>query len=371
MATVPTITAWDLNTNTLLTNLQAISPTYSIRMNDAGEFSLKLDLTDAQAAQQAAVVLALGEDTPFKVIIADSPYSIRYSGIAWNTTMSSREPFLTIAGKALTSYFTQVIATKSYNMAINPAQLLYNVVYDTQNQPAANMRLGPRLALNSPPPNITPSYTVNQRVTAAQIIADCTAAITPGTGGVDYYVTDTFINGAPAHTLNIAAPRCGRDKTTSGAVLDLTQAIQWDWPRNAAQAGNQSIVVGSGSGGVQPVSIKDAKFPRGGLGQPPLLQMVYQFNRLSTQAELDAQANGLLQMFGKPVTVPVITMPIDYPPLPLGSFMIGDDVRVYSPPSPWFPNGISQWWRIVAYTVTYPTEGVPTYQLTLNRPPVY
>lgn len=367
----PTITAWDLNTNTLLTNLRAIQPSYSVRMNDAGEFSMKIDLTDAMAAQQAAIILALGDDTPFKIIIADSPFSIRYSGIAWNTHMSSNDPTLTIAGKGLTSYFTQVIATKSYNTTVNPAQLLYNVVADTQNQPAANMRITPRLALNSPPPSITPSYTVNQRVTAAQIIADCTAAITPGTGGVDYYMTDVFINGQPAHTLNIAAPRCGRDQTVSQASIDLSQAISWDWTRNAAAAGNQAIVVGSGSGGVQPTSIKDAKFPRGGLGQPPLLQMVYQFNRLSTQPELDAQANGLLQMFGRPVTVPVITMPIDYAPLPLGSFMIGDDVRVYSPRSPWFPQGLSQWWRIVAYTVTYPDEGVPTYQLTLNRPPVF
>jgi hypothetical protein len=370
LATVPTITAWDLNTNTLLTNLRGISPSYTVRMNDAGEFTLKLNLTDAQAQRQAAIILAL-KGIPFKVIFADSPYAIRYSGIAWNTHMSSTEPVLTIAGKALPSYFTQVVATKSYNTTINPATLLYNVVYDTQNQPAANIRLTPRLALNSPPPNFTPSYTVNQRVTAAQIIADCTAAITPGTGGVDYYISDAYVNGSPTHTLNIAAPRCGRDQTVSGAFLDLSQAISWDWPINAAQSGNQAIVVGAGTGGVQPVSIKNSAFPRGGLGQPPLLQMVYQFNRLDTMPELDAQANGLIQMFGQPVTVPVITMPIDYAPLPLGSFMIGDDIRVYSPASPWFPQRLNEWWRIVAYTVTYPDEGVPTYQLTLNRPPVY
>lgn len=370
MAIIPTITAWDLNTNTLLTHLRAIQPSYSVRMNDAGEFSLKLNLTDAQAAKQAAVILSL-KGIPFKVLFSNRAESIQYSGLAWNANMSSREPVLTIAGKALPSYFTQVTATKSYNTTISPATLLADVVTDTQNQPGANIRLTPRMNLNAPPPNITPSYTYNQRVTAAQIIADCTAAVVPGTGGVDYYVTDTFINGAPAHTFNIAAPRCGRDKTVSGATVDLSQAIEWQWPTNAAQSGNQAIVVGSGSGGVQPVSIKDTTAPRGGLGQPPLLQMVYQFNRLSTQPELDAQANGLIQMYGQPVTVPVITMPLDYAPLPLGSFMIGDDVRIISPVSPWFPNRLDEWWRIVAYTVTYPDEGVPTYQLTLNRPPVF
>lgn len=367
---IPTITAWDLNTNTLLTHIQAISPSYSIRMNDAGEFSLKMDLTDAQASKQAAVILAL-RGNPFKIIIADSPYAIRYSGIAWNTNMSSHDYTLTIAGKAMTSYFTQVVITKDYKTAISPAQLLYNVVADTQNQPAANIRITPRLALNSPPPSITPTYTVNQRVTAAQVIADSTAAVVPGTGGVDYYMTDVFTNGAPAHTLNIAAPRCGRDQTVSQATIDISQAISWEWPSNAAQAGNQAIVVGAGSGGVQPVSIKDARFPRGGLGQPPLLQMVYQYNRLTTTAQLDGQANALIQMFGQPVSVPTITMPADYPTLPLGSFTIGDDVRVFTPPSPWFPQGLSEWWRIVAYTVTYPEQGIPTYQLTLNRPPVF
>jgi hypothetical protein len=366
----PTITAWDLNTNTLITHLHAMSPSYSVRLNDAGEFTLKIDLTDALASQQAQIILAM-DGTPFKVVFSNRAESIQYSGIAWNTTMNSGEPVLTIAGKGLTSYFTQVTATKAYNVSISPAQLLSDVVTDTQNQPGANIRLTPRLGLNSPPPNITPSYNANQYVTAAQIIADCTAAITPGSGGVDYYITDVFTNGAPAHTFNIAAPRCGRDQTTSGATINLAQAIHWEWPKNAAASGNQAIVVGAGSGGVQPKSIKDSPLPRGGLGQPPLLQMVYQYNQVSSQTQLDAIANGNIQMFGRPVSVPVVTLPIDYAPLPLGSFQIGDDVRVYSPVSPWFPQGTSQWWRIAAYTVTYPDEGVPTYQLTLNRPPVF
>lgn len=366
----PTVTAWDLNTNTLLTHLQAMSPSYSVRLNDAGEFTLKIDLTDALASQQAAVILAL-DGTPFKVVFSNRAESIQYSGIAWNTSMTSGEPVLTIAGKGLTSYFTQVVATKAYNTEISPATLLANVVTDTQNQAGANMRLTPRLALNTPPPTIKPNYAANQYVTAAQIIADCTAAVTPGTGGVDYYVTDVFTNGAPAHTFNIAAPRCGRDSSTSGATINLAQAIRWDWPKNAAASGNQAIVVGAGSGGVQPKSIKDATFPRGGLGQPPLLQMVYQYNQVSSQTQLDAIANGQIQMFGRPVSVPVITLPIDYPPLPLGSFQIGDDIRVDSPVSPWFPQGLRQWWRVAAYTVTYPDEGVPTMQLTLNRPPVF
>jgi hypothetical protein len=99
--------------------------------------------------------------------------------------------------------------------------------------------------------------------------------------------------------------------------------------------------------------------------------MVYQYNRLTTTAQLDGQANALIQMFGRPVTAPTVTMPADYAPLPLGAFTIGDDVRVLSPASPWFPNRLDEWWRIVAYTVTYPDEGAPTYQLTLNRPPVF
>lgn len=370
MAVIPTITAWDLNTNTLLTNLPASEPTYSVRMNDAGEFSLKLDLTDAQTAKQAAIILSL-KGIPFKVVFSNLGDSIQYSGIAWTTDMASNSTVLSIAGKALPSYFTQVVAPKSYNTSISPANLLANIVADTQNQAGANIRLTPQLNLNTPPANITPSYSSTQYVTAAQIIADCTAAITPGTGGVDYYVTDTFLNGAPVHAFNIAAPRCGRDKSVSGATIDISQAIDWHWPTNAAQSGNQAIVVGAGSGGVQPKSIKDSVQPRGGLGQPPLLQMVYQFNRLSTQAELDSQANGLIQLFGQPVVTPTVTMPLDYPPLPLGSFTIGDDVLVQSPKSPWFPYGLSEWWRIVGYTVTYPDEGVPRYQLTLNRPPVF
>src|SRR5881409_3918840 len=134
MAIVPTITAWDLNTNNLLTHLRAIQPSYSVRMNDAGEFTLKLNLTDALASQQAAIILGL-KGTPFKVTFSNRDESIQYSGIAWNTNMSSKDTELTVAGKALPSYFQQVTATKSYNTPISPAQLLADVVNDVQAQP--------------------------------------------------------------------------------------------------------------------------------------------------------------------------------------------------------------------------------------------
>jgi hypothetical protein len=205
----------------------------------------------------------------------------------------------------------------------------------------------------------------------AQVIADMTAAVTPGTGGVDYYMTHNFLAGVPQHKMMIVSPRCGRDQNSSGLSVNLMQATDWTWPTEATGSGNHIIVVGGGTGGAQPVATADDTAPRGGLGQMPLLQEVLQYSHITDATQLQVIANGSVQQYGKPIATPTVTIPVDYAPCALGEFQIGDDILLWSGPSMWFPVGLRQWWRIVAYEVVVPDQGVATVKFTLNRPPVF
>lgn len=365
--------AWDINTNTKLTDLPgATSLHYSERINDAGEFGFDLNLSDAQARATAQILRNLGGNEFKTIITANADTTILYAGIGQQSAMASKNTFISFAGKALPAWFSQVVIANSYTTAVSPGQLIANAVTDAQNVgPGANRGIVPVLIGSARQPNITPSYNVNQRTTVAQVIADQTAGITPGTGGTDYYMSHVFTNGAPAHQMNIISPRSGRDHNTSGLSVNLGQAIDWTWPTENTQSGNHIIVVGSGTGGVQPVATADTSTPRGGLGQPPRKDLVLQYSQVSIQSQLQNIANGSVQRFGQPITTPTVTIPATYAPCALGAFMIGDDVRLDSGPSIWFPNGLSQWWRIVAYDVTVPDAGVPTVTLTLNQPPVF
>lgn len=365
------VSAWDLNANTLITDLKVKDASYNVRMNDAGEFQFGLPL-NGDARELTAVILGLN-DVPFKVLItANDNAKVLYCGWATKPQMKSSSEYLTISGKALPSYFLQTLIAKDYTTAINPAVLVQNVIADVQAQPGYNLGILTRQQVAAAPANITPAYPKTQKTTAAQVLTDVTAAVSPGTGGVDYYMEDTFVGGRPQHTLVVAAPRSGRDASTSQLKLDLlTPGVEWDRTADATASGNNITVVGSGTGSVQPSANVKAPFAVGGAGQPPRLDMLLQYNHVSSAPQLQQIASGAVQMYGKAVPTYTVTLPTDFEGLSLGDFQIGDDLQLWSDRSIWFPNKLNEWWRIVAYRVELANEGVSKMTLTLNRPPVF
>lgn len=364
------VSAWDLNTNVLLADLLAKDVLYNERLNDAGEFSFKISLTDPGAKELTAVILGLG-DNPFKVLItANDNTSILYAGIAWKPSLSKNSGYLTISGKALPDYFRMVTMAASYTTSISPVQLIQNAIADVQAKPGYNLGILSRQQVATTPSNIIPAYPKSQLGTVAQILSDVTAAITPGTGGIDYFMEHTMVNGAPVHTMVVAAPRAGRSATTSSPLVDLASALDWTRDTDTTASGNHIYVVGMGSGGVQPVAEGWAQIPVGGLGQPPRLEQVLQYSHIADAKHLQNLANGMVQVYGRPVTVMTVKLPADYAPMVLGSFQLGDDVRIWCEVGllPHFPLGLNEWWRIIAYQVDLDAA---TFTLTLNRPPVY
>ena len=367
------VAAWDLNTNTLLCDLIAKDASFNERLNDAGEFAFKLSLTDPVAKDLAGVILGLGE-IPFKVLLTTADNSrIIYAGIAWKPSLAKTSPDLSIQGKALPDYFKMLTAANDYKTSIAPVTLLQNVMADAQAQTACNIGLASRQQVSAAPANITPSYPKTQRVTVAQIMADITAAVTPGTGGIDYYTEHAFVNGSPQHTAVVAAPRAGRSSATSQLKIDLATVTDWTRDTDNTASGNHIYAVGQGSGGVQPVAEGWAQIPTGGLGQPPRLEQVMQYSHVADPVHLQNIANGMVQLYGRPVTVMTIEVPADYEAMPIGNYQVGDDVQVWSEVGllPQFPKGLNEWWRIVAYRIDLGSNGTAKVIFTLNRPPVF
>lgn len=367
------VSAWDINVNSKITDvLGATNLHYTVRLNDSGDFGFDVSLSDQRTARVAHALMAMNGN-PFKVCItANNDQAILYSGIAWQSARKVSAATVEFSGKALMSYWEEITIPTNYQSTIAPAHLIAQVLADTQSaDPDANIGISTLITGTNAPPNITPNYSFYQYPTVAQIISDQTAAVTPGTGGVDYFMADAFANGAPAHTLHIVTPRAGRTGIGSGLSLDLGRATDWTWPTDTLQTGNHVIVVGSSDGSVSRVQTADSSIPRGGLGQAPRLDLVLQYSQVKNNTQLASIASGSVRQFGQPISTPTVTVPYDYAPCKLGTFAIGDDVTVWSEPSMWFPDGMSEIWRIAAYEVKVPDEGVPLVTFTLNPPPVF
>lgn len=368
------LSAWDLNTNVLLTDLEGKDVSFNERLSDAGEFSMRLSLTDAQTKELTAVILGL-DDTPFKLLItANDNTRILYAGIAWKPSLSSSSDDLVVSGKAIPDWFRMITMANDYQTPISPVTLIQNAVADAQTK-GYGYALGiqTRAQVTVAPPNATPDYPKSRLGTVAQILSDMTASVTTGTGGVDFYMEHAFVNGVPQHTMVVCSPRAGRTSATSPFFVDLATATDFTRDADATASGNHIYVAGQGSGGVQPVKEAYAPFSVGGLGQPPRLEQVYQYSQISDHGMLQKMADGMIRTYGRPVAVMTVQIPADYESMELGSYTVGDDVRVWVEKDvlPQFPKGLDEWWRVVAYRVDISNEGHANVTLTLNRPPIY
>lgn len=381
-----TVYAYDLINNNLISNLAATNLTWTERINDAGQCTFNLALTDP-ATQIVNQQILSYQGGPFKVII-DNNGTILFTGIAWNTLYDSMSKVLTVDAKGIMSYFDHVTIDRDYSAisfraGITQPALAQKVIANAQNKSiSSSIGVGTQLVLNTTPRTIVPTYTYGSYVMVNQVLSDITTAVTPGSGGVDYYIADSYSAlGFPQHTCVLTTPRCGRVAGSTGLEVDLSRVIHYSWPTDAETSANQVTAVGSGTGTTQPVAravatlspTQTANLIALGDGITPLLEAVLSYGSVSSPDQLAALARGVVQMLGSKASIatPLVTIPVDYPPMPLGSWLIGDDVRLFTAPTVRFPQGLDEFWRIVAYTVTIPDQGVPTVELTLNPPPIF
>lgn len=439
--------AYDLNTNTKITELPAKGLTFDGRLNDSGSISFVLNLSRPEVASRVAPLLPYN-GSPFAVYV-DRDGLLVWSGIIWTWNYSRASGDLSMQGKDFNSYFAQrklaadysnatypftrltayaaspvssltvesttgfaagqkvtlgsdspevltilsvtapytitlvsptVVnhpATSPLTFSFDPAVLLKlalsDVLSNTVGGAGSNI-LGQPAATGgitivggtSTIPAIVPGYPLSQNTKASQVISDMASISSPGNGSVDTTITSAWVGGLPVTTLTIASPRAGRVGAASGLIIDLSRVLDYSWPLNSNATGTLLTVTG-GNSLVKTLSTGVAV---GGNGQLPKLDKVISFSSIQSQSQLDVMAAGLPQVYSGPLGTPTVKLTTTGLPQ-LGTFVLGDDVRMFIAKDERFPLGLDEYWRIVQYSVSVPDEGVPTISFTLNKPPVY
>lgn len=378
-----TVYAYDLNTNTLITDLPATELEFDSRLNEAGSISFTLDISVPAVASLCEPILQY-EGRPFAVYV-DRNGVLVWGGIVWTGTYKRSGGGLQVTGKEFESYFSQRLAVVDYSVltypsGLDPAQLMYKIFTDAQN-PAlagAGSSIGLTVISNSTGlPTIAAGYPLSQYTLVEQIASDLTQINVPGIGGLDIQITPQWVSGVPTNTLRIWTPRVGNAAGVSGVAFDLTAVDDFSWTTDATKSGTTLIVTGSGNGAAMPVQQTNAPgVPVGALGQSPRLDKVISTTAQS-QDQVVLMANGVATQYGKPVASPTVTLLTNDPSTPLGTWNVGDDALLSLPPNvnnagdPRFPNGLQEYWRIVQQSVTVPNEGLSKVVLTFNTPPIY
>ncbi len=178
-------------------------------------------------------------------------------------------------------------------------------------------------------------------------------------------------------TVNISYPRRGRIFAENNLTIDLTTARgepPYSFSEDGSQTANQVYEIG-GSGAI----VVDQNVN-------PLEQGYLLWERVFSRANMQsAHITSLLSQLGTsdlatysyaPVAATVTLSPFD-PNLPLGSFIVGDNVMVVLPEladdgevfDPRFPAGLEQEWRIIGFTVEPKDKGDPVMTINLAQPP--
>jgi len=367
--------AYDLNTNTLLTELPVNNLSYDSRLGDAGACAFDLNLRSPAVQRVVSSILAY-DGAAFAVYI-DRNGQIDWGGEALTGNYDSVSGMLPVGGKEFLGHFDMRVTAAPYTVTeypsgIDPAALIAKAINDAQSTalcgPGASIGISVTGGTSSLPVMI-PGYPLTQYTTVGRLIGDMLAISVPGYGGLDLTQTSQWVNLSPQTTFVISSPRAGRAAGSTGLIFDIDSIIGYTWPTDVAGSGNTIIATGSGTGAAMPTAIVNAPgVPVGGLGQSPRLDKVMSFQSAQSQQQISAAANGAAQTYGKPLRTPKLTMLTDGN---IGTFALGDDARLKTVGNERFPNGRDEYWRIVQKTVTVPDAGAATLALTFNAPPTY
>lgn len=195
--------------------------------------------------------------------------------------------------------------------------------------------------------------------------------------GFDYAVDLAYSAGSPSPpvgTVNISYPRRGRTVEQNGLLIDVTTARSYQFPEQGSETANRVYELG-GSGAI---SVSENAFAQE--------QEYAIWERIMSRANIQSQnitnilaQTGLsdLALYSYSPVTPSVTLGINDPNLPLGSFIEGEDVQVLIPElndrgevyDPRFPAGMDQEWRITSYEVNVEDQGDATVKLALAQPP--
>ncbi|MGE0138665.1 MAG: hypothetical protein AB7R77_12660 [Ilumatobacteraceae bacterium] len=182
--------------------------------------------------------------------------------------------------------------------------------------------------------------------------------------GFDWAVDVTWSGSTIVRNLNLSYPRRGRFAYESGIVFDSDRnLIDYDVDEFGEKATNRVFGVGQGDG-VDSLQSTASRPDLIDLGYP-LLDGLFIEKSISEQSTLDGKVTQLAADYGAPPTQLSLTVRGDVEP-EIGTWIVGDDVRVVIRPDERFPAGVDSYYRILAADFTVDGNASETVDLTVE-----
>jgi hypothetical protein len=406
--------AYDLLTGRLMGEVPLRSVTFGQQLNTAGQLTGTLDLQDPRVQAMFPLQSTIPNRT---FLVVDYGGFILWGGVVmsrkWkvdasgqNTTRAleiqctelwcyfqqrvqatdySSPPFSGITGEGTMALWTKT----PWDASLIACQIVEDAIgyTDGLTQPYGNPLGGMGVMLNGEIPSaskpaappggyVAVSYPFPSMQTVDTIVNQLAQL---GLGvGFDHGIDVAYSSGSaspPIATFNVSYPRRGRTTAQSNLMIDLATARSYEFPEDGTQTANQIYEVG-GSGAI---SVSENVFP---------LQQGYPiWERVISRANIQSQnivsilaQSGYsdLAIYSYAPVAPTVTIGAFDQNLPLGSFIVGDDVQLVAqtltsdgkePWDPRLPAGLQQTWRIVSYSVTVADDGDSVVKLSLSQPP--
>lgn len=360
----------DLVTNTVIAELPVTNVNFTSQLNSAGSFTGELLLSGIDATGLNVANATIPART---ALFVDRNGTIVWGGIIWHRTWNSSTQKLMLNASEYESYYERrrITTTQVYNNTDQFAIVL-------------NLLLG-TMGVSNPP--VTPSntlyaaasgklvnrtyysYELKPVLQAIQDLSKQGIGVT-GSYGFDYSI-DCAYNalGSISITFNVASPMSGTRYSASNPSAPVFEfpsgnILEYEYSEDGTITANKVYGVGAGSNeGMAITTSNDATKTSAGW---PVLEDSISFTDVWDTTLLQNLSDGQLATTTNPPTnIKVIAAPYIDPVL--GSFSIGDDIRVRIRDDR-FPTGLDAIYRLVALSVTPGENGPERMTLTLTLP---
>jgi hypothetical protein len=371
----------DLVTFKTLAELPLKGVTFSQVLCGAGPFGGTLPVEDPSVINSNWINATVPWKTAVWIDIDDGSF-IAYGGVITGRKYTMSKQSVALTGSSFWTYFAQRLQAKDYstNWAVAPGgsagDIAGLVLADALASPhSVPITIVPP-AIEAPTANwITMVSAISQQQSVSSLVTQLQQL--GYEVGIDFADDPVYVAGVPVPVITLDYPRRGRPAGTTEFVIDVSNAIDFDYDEDGTQQSNGVVEMIGASGGTSTESIWDGAFSDGW----PLLEQVISHAAYSSSttpaALLQALALADLSVHAYPFTVPEVTMPLfgSYPQF--GQYKVGDDMLLYVPKlagslppvCPRFPNGLAYYFRSVRHDVTIADQGLSTVKITMNIPP--
>ena len=350
--------AADLITNTILAELPLSESRFDLRLNGAGSFAAKLQITDLKV--KALPFLAATEPGRTALYV-ERDGVLLWGGILW--TRRSANGGIELGGLEFESYFARrLITMNAVFTAVDQLTIARSLISTAQGVSGGSIAVN----LDTSTSGVLRDRTYNGY--ELKPVLEALQQLSAVDNGFDYAIDVAYVAGVPTKTLNLGYPRRGARAGSSGFVFEYPGNVQsYVWPEDATSQATTSYATGAGTGPGQMLAASSrADLITAGY---PLLEGKFSYIDVIVQSTLQAHADGDVKALGAPIVVPQITVRADLDPV-VGSYMVGDEIRLRITDDR-FANattaaGLDTYKRIIAIAVTPPGSGAETVTLTLG-----